>query len=68
MSMEKVVTFNAQDHCFPLAVTHHLLPPLFSLEVFELPYMVYCEVVSCFPAAFTAAGCEPLFERASPKS
>jgi hypothetical protein len=31
MGVKEVVTFIAEDHGFPLAVAHHLLPPFFTL-------------------------------------
>ncbi len=34
--MEKVVTFIAEDHCFPLSGYHCLFPCLFPFHIFEL--------------------------------
>ena len=41
--MEKVVTFIAEDHCFPLSGYHCLFPCLFPFHIFELSDVMHFE-------------------------
>jgi len=51
--MEKVVTFIAEDHCFPLSGYHCLFPCLFPFHIFELSDVMHFEVSPTLTAEFT---------------
>ena len=59
--MEEIVTFIAEDHCFPPSGYHDALPCFFAFHILELPDVMHCAVSPALPAEFTEVGVQSLF-------
>jgi hypothetical protein len=57
--VKQVMTFHAENECFPLHGDHDLLPEFFLPYVFELSHVMDLEVSLLFPAVLALVGIEP---------